>query len=541
MPEMGYLCSVKIRFFIVTAIFLTFFGRINADDNFNASPYSAIYTHMHYLQNTEYDPKISAKAFDIKDTKEAEKLAIQLKQILDGKGIFIKMSAVPDKSDYIDSTIHKSVYIINNNYPEVYLEKQGERWFYSKETVDAIPKLYKMVYPFGSGFWVKLLPYKSGQTFLKLHYWQWLGFVCILGIFLITYFFIRLLSFLIIKKIVEHKISNPFDDLDLLKTIANTLSLVVAFFIVRLFLPTLLLRTKLSASLTKAVVLISAIILILFLYKVTELITRYAEQVAKRTPSQIDDQFVQVLKRLLKLFILIFGLFYILRVLDVSLTTVIAGISIGGLAIALAAQDTVKNFIGSLMIFADKPFEIGDTISGDNFEGVVQEVGFRSTRIKTANDSIVTVANGKLADMTIDNKGYRVFKKFKTEIAISYDTPLFKLERFLEGIRTILLKYPYTKNTSIDVFLTNIQASGMTVTVSYRYKVYNQREEFQHREFILLHILRLADILQIKLFEQGQVLIDSKSNPATVVSPEDMDHQLEKFFVAYNVQVSNKI
>jgi MscS family membrane protein len=539
---MDYLWQVKLRFFITVLALFSFLGRIKADDNFNGTPYSTIYTHLHYLQNADYDPRTSAKAFNVKSRAEAEKLAIQLKQILDGKGIFVKLETVPDNPNYTDSSRKQQVYILNGKLPQVYLEKKGAKWFYSRETVAAIPGLYKLVYPFGATIWVKMFPYKSGKTFLKLHYWQWIGLAGILAIFFTSYFLFRLLSFRVIKKIVERKIANPFDDLDLLKVIANTFSLVMAFSIVRLFLPTLLLSNQLSASIVRAVVLVSGIIFILFLYKLVELITRYAEQLAKRTPSALDDQLVLVVRRFSKLFILVFGIFYILNILDVNLTTVIAGISIGGLAIALAAQDTVKNFIGSLMIFADKPFRIGDTISGDNFEGVVQEVGFRSTRIKTPNDSIVAVANGKLADMTIDNKGFRVFKKFKTELAVSYDTPLYKLEKFIDGIRTIILKYPYTKNTPIDVYLTNIQSSGMTVTVSYRYKVYNNREELQHREFILLNILKLADILQIKLFDQRTVFIDAKGTSSDLsAAAEDMEHQVEKFFIAYNTQVAGKI
>lgn len=537
----GYLCRVRFKKIILFAVILFFFGKIKGDDNFNRTPYSTIYTHLHYLQASEYDPITSSKAFNLKDKKKAQKLAIQLKQILDGKGIFIKLATVPDDPNYSDSSMHKPVYILNNKLSQIYLEKKGNKWFYSRETVDAIPFLYKLVYPFGSGVWVKLFPYKSGQTFLKLHYWQWVGFACIIGIFLLFYFLSRYLSYLIIKKIVEHKITNPFDDLDLLRGLANTFSLVVGFFLVQLFLPTLLLTTQFSASLLKAVMLVTAVTLILFIFRITELITRYAEQLAKRTPSALDDQMVIVIKRFAKLFIAIAGLFYILSILEVNLTTVIAGISIGGLAIALAAQDTVKNFIGSLMIFADKPFRIGDTISGDGFEGTVLEVGFRSTRIKTGNDSVITVANGKLADMTIDNKGFRVFKKFKTDLAISYDTPLFKVERFIDAIRTILLKYPYIKNTSIDVFLTNIQATGLMVTVSYKYKVYNNKEELQHREFILLQILRLAETLNIKLFEQGQIFFDSKKTGTAEVNPEDVEKQLEKFFIAYSTQVTNKI
>ncbi len=524
---------------ILILLFVLCYGQSNvyADDSFNGSPYSTVYTHLHYLQTNEYDPRTSSRAFNIKNTREAERLSIQLKQIFDGKGIFIKLENVPDNPDFVDSTKRRMVYILHPKLPQVYLQKIGGKWYYSKETIEAIPGLYKDVYPFGSVIWVKLFPYQSEHTFLKLHYWQWIGFTCILGIFFIAYFLIRFISYRIIKKIVEYKISYPFDDLNLLKIIANSFSLMVGFLIVQLVLPTLLLTTKLSASLTKAVSLVSAIVFVYLLYKLTEVITQYFEQISKKSPIPVDTQIVQLLKRISKLFIIIFGIFYILRIFDVNLTTVIAGISIGGLSIALASQDTIKNFIGSIVLFIDKPFKVGDTISGDNFEGVVHEVGFRSSRIKTADDSVIAVANGKLADMTIDNKGQRVFKKFKTTLYIPFDTQLYKLEYFIEGIRILLNKYPYVKNNSIDVFLTDIQEKGMSITVSYKYKVYNHREELQHREFILLHILRLAEILQVKLFEQNQLLIEAKELVGHEMSKESLKLQLDKFFTDYSEQL----
>ncbi|HQG37544.1 MAG TPA: mechanosensitive ion channel family protein, partial [Chitinophagales bacterium] len=220
---------------------------------------------------------------------------------------------------------------------------------------------------------------------------------------------------------------------------------------------------------------------------------------------------------------------YILNTLDVNIATIIAGLSVGGLALALAAQDTVKNFIASVMIFIDKPFKIGDTIKGDNFEGAVLEVGFRSTRIKTSDDSIVYISNSKLTEMTIDNKGYRVYKKFKTEITLPYNTPLEKVELFLKGIRHILLKNPYTKDASIGAHLTNIQAAGLTITINYTSKQYNQREELQQREFILKKILQLAELLHIKLFENNQLILEKNTENTSDTSP-DYKEKLQHFY-----------
>lgn len=99
------------------------------------------------------------------------------------------------------------------------------------------------------------------------------------------------------------------------------------------------------------------------------------------------------------------------------------------------------------------------------------------------------------------------------------------------------MKYPYTKNSTIDVHLSNIQAAGLSIAISYTYKVYNQREEFQHREFILLSVLRLADLLQLKLFENNQVLINA-STTASSFNEDDMNHQLERFFTEFDAHVT---
>src|SRR5690606_10321823 len=111
----------------------------------------------------------------------------------------------------------------------------------------------------------------------------------------------------------------------------------------------------------------------------------------EKTANTLDDQLLPVLKRIVSMVVWAIGLFYVLDYLDVNVTALLAGISIGGLAIALAAQDTVKNFFGSIMIFLDKPFQIGDWVQFGDVDGVIEEVGVRSTRIRTFANSITYV------------------------------------------------------------------------------------------------------------------------------------------------------
>lgn len=506
----------------------------------NNSPYDVVYNHYHFMKNNTFDELQAANSFNIENKKKRIEAAIMLKEILDVRvDPNSVLSKIPDDPNYTDSSTRRHIYVLYNKLPQVYVEKTGEKWYYSQATVDALPQLHKKIFPFGTNIWVKWFPIKQNEEFLKLYPWQWIGIGIIFGVFLICFFLLKYLFRFLFNKILFKKYVTEIQDLDKMRTTSNLFSVWIGFKIFQIFVPTLFINPRYSMPLIIGINFVAASLMVLIIYKLVELFIFYVKQYAQRTATQWDDQIIVVLQKFLKFIVIFLGLFFVLNTLDVNIATIIAGLSVGGLALALAAQDTVKNFIASVMIFIDKPFKIGDTIKGDTFEGSVLEVGFRSTRIKTVDDSIVYIANAKLSEMTIDNKGYRVFKKYKTDISISYDTPLFVVEQFLSGIRTILLKYPYTKNSTIDVNLTNIQATGLSITISYTYKVYNQREELQHREFILLKILSLAELLQIKLFENNQVLINPKNEDvSTASSAENIQDKLEKFFTDFDVQIT---
>jgi|JI10StandDraft_1071094.scaffolds.fasta_scaffold94290_1 MscS family membrane protein len=528
----------KIALFLLFSSFWSFAAQVES----NNSPYDVVYNHVHFMKKSTYDELQASYSFNIANKKKRINAAIMLKEILDAKvDQNSLLSKIPDDPDYSDSIKRRHIFVLYDKMPQVFVEKSGDKWYYSQSTVDAIPELHKKIFPFGTNIWAHWFPYKQNEEFLRLHPWQWIGIGIIFSIFLLCIFLFKYLFRFIFYKIVFKKYVSEFQDLDKLKMASNLISVWIGFKILQLFVPTLFINPGFAVPVIKGVDFVAATLMVLIFYKLVELFIFYAKKYAQKTTTQWDDQIVVVVQKFLKFIVIFLGLFYVLNTLDVNIATIIAGLSVGGLALALAAQDTVKNFIASVMIFIDKPFKIGDTIKGDNFEGTVQEVGFRSTRIKTADESLVYIANAKLSEMTIDNKGYRVFKKYKTEVSVSYDTPLFKIEQFLEGIRTILYKYPYTKNSTIDVHLTNIQAAGLSITISYTYKVYNQREEFQHREFILLQILRLSELLQIKLFEQSQVMIQHTNEKGEMETPEDVNHKMEKFFSDLNTQVAAKV
>ncbi|NVM21546.1 MAG: mechanosensitive ion channel [Desulfobacterales bacterium] len=136
---------------------------------------------------------------------------------------------------------------------------------------------------------------------------------------------------------------------------------------------------------------------------------------------------------------LVVGSIYLLRAVSGKpMSSLLAGLGIGGLAIALASQDTLKDFFGSLMIMMDKPFKIGDRVVTEGYDGVVEEIGFRSTRVRTITGNLVTIPNEKMAVSPVENIGRRASIRRLTNITITYDTPTEKVEKAVTIIRQIL-------------------------------------------------------------------------------------------------------
>ena len=126
--------------------------------------------------------------------------------------------------------------------------------------------------------------------------------------------------------------------------------------------------------------LVGALAVVLVLYRAIDILTDVLADRSAKTENRLDDQLIPILNTTLKIFVTAVGVLFVLQNLDVNITSLVAGLGIGGLAVALAAQDTIKNLLGGVTIFADRPFQVGDWVVVDGVEGTVEHVGFRSSR-----------------------------------------------------------------------------------------------------------------------------------------------------------------
>ena len=255
----------------------------------------------------------------------------------------------------------------------------------------------------------------------------------------------------------------------------------------------------------------------------------------KKTDTALDDQLVPLIRKVLKTFVVAIGTLFILSNLNIDIVPLLTGLSIGGLAFALAAQDTIKNFFGSLMIFIDKPFQIGDWITSGEIDGNVEEVGFRSSRIRTFRNSLMSVPNGKLADRTIDNHGLRKYRRFYTQIAVTYDTPPELLQTFIDGLVQIVMNHPHTRKDYYNIFLNDMASFSLNIMFYIFFEVPNWTEELKARHEVLMEILMLGEKLEVNFAFPTQTLHMENfpgklSNSPTYSSKEEARASLDEFF-----------
>ena len=511
------------------------------------TPHNTVWVHLYYLQPETYQPEVAARTlYGVQDSAQAVRLAIQLKQVLDGKGLKVILNKLPRNPDYQeDSTTNRNIYtLFPQELPEVYLEKTGARWYYSEETVQLIPELHKDVYPFGADLLLNLLPKFGQQEVLGMAVWQYIGLLAILAMAILVHLALSRLLRPLVRRFIRYRRHAQLVSPELVWKIARTASVYIVLRLIKAFLPILQLPIESASFAIMTIRILSVLLVVYILLRILDVFLFYADSFTRRTESKMDDQLLPVLKRGVQFFFLAGGVIQILRVLQVDITTMIAGISIGGLALALAAQDTLKNLFGSMTIFLDKPFQIGDWINFSGVDGTVEEVGFRSTRVRTFANSLVYVPNGKLADMVVNNYGLRAYRRFNTKISITYDTPTVLIDKFTKGLREIVATHPHTRKDYYEIHLNEMSSSSLDILFYIFFEVLSWTEELSARHEVLLGILDLANSLGIRFAFPTQTMHIEEfpgtmaTTPHYQTEPEAMDKRLEDFLAGYKARVN---
>ena len=188
---------------------------------------------------------------------------------------------------------------------------------------------------------------------------------------------------------------------------------------------------------------------------------------AEESENKMDDQLVPFAIEAIKFIAYIFLIFIILsEVFGVNPTGLIAGLGIGGIALAMASKESLENLLGSFTIFLDRPFTVGDIVQVGNVTGKVEKVGFRSTRITTFDRSIVTVPNKKMVDAELDNLGLRPVRRVKFHIGLTYSTTSEQIKNIVKEIQEMVNLHPNT-NDDGRVRFQEFGASSLDILIIY--------------------------------------------------------------------------
>lgn len=207
------------------------------------------------------------------------------------------------------------------------------------------------------------------------------------------------------------------------------------------------------------------------IYSLTDVVQVALSRLASRSSSRMNEILVPMVTKTLRITIVVLTLIQIAQVLsDKPITSIIAGLGVGSLAVALAAKDSLQHFFGSLVILADKPFELGERIVVDGYDGNVESIGFRSTRIRLLNGHLVIIPNGDLSMKSITNISRRPFLKRELDIGLTYDTPHDKMERAVQILKELLENHEYMDPKFPPlVFFTDFNDYSLGIKVIYWY------------------------------------------------------------------------
>ncbi len=232
----------------------------------------------------------------------------------------------------------------------------------------------------------------------------------------------------------------------------------------------------------------------LFAYYLVEVPSAWLHSQTEKTESKFDDMLVPIVRKSLRVTVVLFALVSIAQSLsDKPVSALLAGLGLGGLAFALAAQDTIKNLFGSLVIFTDKPFGLGDRINYDGHDGVIEEVGLRSTRLRRLDGHQVTIPNGELANKSIHNIAKRPFIRRIFTLGVTYDTTPEKVSRAKEILEDILKDHEGMdpKGEMLPrVYFSDFSASSLDFKCMYWYHPAAYWDYMNFSEWVNLEILR---------------------------------------------------
>lgn len=283
-----------------------------------------------------------------------------------------------------------------------------------------------------------------------------------------------------------------WDDL-LLEAVATPASILLAIQILRAGLPWLALDGRATSLLRTATTICTSVAVIWLAFRMIDLMVAVLAQRAWAAERPASRSLLAIAGRIGKAVLLVLAAIILLAQLGVSVASLIAGLGIGGLALALAAQKTVENLFGTMSIAVDQPMREGDFVRAGEHLGTIESIGLRSTRIRTLDRTIVTVPNGQLADQRVESYTARDRIRLACSIGLVYGTTAAQVRDVVAGLEATLRDHPRIWHESIIVRFRGFGASSLDVDVMAWFETSDWNEFQAIRQDVLLRFMEIVE------------------------------------------------
>jgi MscS family membrane protein len=468
------------------------------------NPRGALYRYLMDARNARWSD--AAGALDLSGIAQDQRavqgplLARQLKVVLD-RTIwfdFDKISdrpngtiteGIPDDVERI-GTIETASGPVDLTMRRVADPEAGGRpvWKFSPVLIERLPALYE---EFRYGWIGEHAPdalHTMGPT--NLEKWQVLGLLALVVFAWVSSWLVARGVLSVVRPIAAR--TRTHVDNRLLATLPRPVRWTIALAIIWAFLPALDFSISASAWTRRGLVAFGFVTFMLYVAAAAEAIAQAARERFVRDGQRSGAGVVNVAIRMVKILLVIIAVTVLLQFFGFNVTAIFAGLGIGGIAVALAAQKTIENLLGGLTLMADKPVRIGDYCRFGTQEGWVEDVGLRSTRVRTLARTVISVPNAEFSNVQIENLTERDRIRFFTTLNLRYETTPDQMRHVLAGLRTLFLAHPKVGSEMLRVRLAHFGASSLDIEIN-SYVMTADTDEFQAvREDLLLRIMDIV-------------------------------------------------
>ncbi|MBZ9728267.1 mechanosensitive ion channel family protein [Salegentibacter sp. JZCK2] len=431
--------------------------------------------------------------------EDKEQIVQVLQRLFDQKGNLQPYHTISDDPNgKIDDGIDGNLEIIgnvnaDNESIDIFLKQYDDEagnpiWLFSSETVGAISSLSLR----GSALIDEIMP-----SILKKYLWggvpagQWIVALVLIAL---SYFVSLLLIstiILLLKKLWKRTRETPISGI--IKAIKLPVKLYAAVWIFVALSRNLELSIILRQKFSAITIIVGIAAFLILLWRLSDFIGKFSQEkmVLRGNPAGVS--IVLFLQRAAKIGIVVFGIIAVLGAVGIDVTTGLAALGIGGIALALGAQKTIENFVGSVTLIADRPIRVGDFCRVGQITGHIEKIGIRSTQIRTLDRTVVSIPNGAFSSDTIENFAHRDKFRFITTLNFRYETSPDQLRFLLAELRKVLYAHPKVYEEPARIRFTGFAAHSLDIEIFAYLDAKDFNEFLEIREDLMLRMMDVVD------------------------------------------------